>query len=64
MVIAALPCGIVIALQESYQLHSDWSWQFLYSAIMTTAIALVGGLFLLIATLIFGRRRPNDGIAD
>jgi hypothetical protein len=26
MVISALPSGIVIALQERYQLHSDWHW--------------------------------------
>jgi hypothetical protein len=64
MVISALPTGIVTAHQERYQLHSDWHCTIIDSAVMTVAIALVGGLFLLSATLIFGRRRPNDGIAN
>lgn len=64
MIIAALPVGVAIALQERYQLRSDWHWTIIDAGVMTVAIGAVGGLLLLGATLIFKHRRPNpDGIA-
>jgi hypothetical protein len=57
LLITALPIGIVLTLQDHYQVHSDWHWAIMQGAVMAIAAAVFGGLFLCIGTLIVNRRR-------
>jgi hypothetical protein len=64
MVIAALPTGILILLDEHFQFQSDGQWATIAAAAMTLPMATIGGLFLAIATLIFESQGPKNRLSN
>jgi hypothetical protein len=59
LLLVALPMGLVFALQEHYTFHSDWRWAIIVGLVMTTAAAIIGGIFLGVGELIVQRHRKT-----
>ena len=65
MLIGAVPVGLVIAIEEHYQLQSHWPWAMMSAAVFAVPLAATGVLFLLIAKLMFTHRaRKAIGISE
>lgn len=59
LIIAALPFGLVLSLQDHYKFHSDWHWAIVMGIAMTAATAIVGTILLFTGEFIIQRRKKT-----
>ena len=64
-IVYVVAVGLVIAIEEHYQLQSHWHWAMMSAAVFAVPLAATGVLFLLIAKLMFTHRaRKAIGISE
>jgi hypothetical protein len=57
LIFSTIPVDIVVAIQSYHYFYGSWRWTIIAVGVMTTALAVIGGLFLCIANIILKRRR-------
>jgi hypothetical protein len=64
LLIVAIPIGFTTVFQERFKSHSDWRWSVIAGVVITSVIALIGGMSLGLGMFISRRRRKAQERSD